>query len=172
MIYRGRHDNAYFGRTMELTIDLPYQLVFLPAKAAFRSHIEGHPPLTFEGRHAFVAIAMPARAPAADAPLTMPDLKALEGLNDSPQDGGGHLEVAGLPQDSASAYATEYTAWTALADLDRQTFYVRDHRSLNFSKVELSAAAGGDTPGVLPLATIAGSPGDVTARLTGATAPA
>jgi penicillin V acylase-like amidase (Ntn superfamily) len=73
---------AYFGRTLELTMDLPYQLAYCPAGQAFTSHLEGHAPLAYESRYAFLAVTMPGRMPTADAPLKLTDFKALEGLND------------------------------------------------------------------------------------------
>lgn len=82
LIYRDRSDKVYFGRTLELTTDLPYQIVYLPAGMKFASLIEGHPPLEYVGKHAFICVAMPDRQPTPDAPLNIGDLKALEGMND------------------------------------------------------------------------------------------
>lgn len=364
LIYTDASGKAYFGRTMELTIDLPYQLAYLPEGVPFRSTVEGHPALSFEGRYAFVAIVVPARAPTPEQPLGLADLKALEGLNtagltfsllsypaagggrqavdrtravlsasdlgtwvlsqfdtvaavraalgdqpvlleplallggvespfhyvvhdrsgaslviefdrgemhlhdnpvgvmtngpafdwhltnldnytyltnvdrssamfgtyravqpdsgiataglpasntsvgrfvraayyaqftekaetpdlavvtlahimnnfdrargvsiDYPEEGGGHLEVAGLQQDTAHPYATEFTSWTALADLDRATFHVRDYRGLNFSSVALGSLAEVAAPCVMPLARLGAAGGDAAALLASA----
>lgn len=81
--YRDAQGNVYFGRTLELTIDLPYQVVYFPAGFAMTSHIAGHPPLDYVAQHRFVAIAMPARIPTRETPITIADLKALEGVNDA-----------------------------------------------------------------------------------------
>jgi penicillin V acylase-like amidase (Ntn superfamily) len=82
LVYRDTANKVYFGRTLELTSDLPYQIVFLPAGVPFSSEIEGHPTFEYTGKHAFIAVAMPARVPTKEAPLGLGDLKALEGMND------------------------------------------------------------------------------------------
>lgn len=82
LIYRDTSDKVYFGRTLELTSDLPYQIVYLPAGTSFSSHIDGHPSAEFVAKHSFLAVTMPDRIPKADAPLGLSDLKALEGMND------------------------------------------------------------------------------------------
>lgn len=82
LTYRDTSDNVYFGRTLELTSDLPYQITYLPVGTPFFSVIDGHPSLDYKGKYAFLAIAMPARVPTADKPLALGDLKALEGMND------------------------------------------------------------------------------------------
>jgi len=347
LLYSDKAGRFYFGRTLELTVDLPYQLVFFPAGMPFSSEMDGHPAFTFTGRYAFLAIAMPGRIPTADTPLGIGDMKVLEGMNtegltfsvlsypsaggghqavettravlsasdlgswalgsftrvadlkaaladqpvmlealsilggvespfhyvvhdaggasiviefhsgemtvydnpvgvmtngprfdwhltnldnythltnvdrsastfgaykaaqpdsgiataalpasntsvgrfvraayyahytekaatpdlavqalahimnnfdrprgatiDYPEEGGGHLEVAGLAQDGTTDYATEFTAWTSLSDLARRCFYVRDYRSLNFVRFDLAACAALGEPKVVPL---------------------
>jgi len=100
--YRDKAGDTYFGRTLELTTDLPYQVAFVPRGVAFRSSVAGHPSLDFDGAHAFIAVTMPARLPTPDAPLGIADFKALEGLNDAgltfsllsyPAAGGTHAAV-------------------------------------------------------------------------------
>lgn len=365
LIYRDATDKVYFGRTMELTIDLPYQVVYFPVGFEARSQVEGHAPMTYAAKHAFICVAMPARLPTPEAPLTLADLKALEGLNDQgltfsllsypgaggtqqpvamtravlaasdlgswilgqfttvaeakvalaeqpilleplaiiggaetpfhyvahdatgaglvieftngkmalydnpvgvmtngpdfpwhlknlnnytflsnidrsqasfgdykacqpdsgiataalpasntsvgrfvraayyaqftekaatpdaavqtlahvmnnfdrprgvtidyPEAGNDHLEVEGLPQDGATRYATEFTSWTALDDLDRKAFYIRDHLSLNFTRFELQALSGVTSPKVLPLRRVGTAAGDGAALLTAST---
>jgi choloylglycine hydrolase len=103
LIYRDSSDKAYFGRTMELTTDLPYQLVYFPAGLSFSSAIEGHPALSYSGKYGVLAVTMPGRVPTAQSPLGVADLKVLEGMNDQgltfsllsyPAAGGGHASVA------------------------------------------------------------------------------
>ena len=81
LIYKDAAGTAYFGRTLELTIGLPYEVVAVPAGVPFSSSVAGHPALPFTAAHGFVAIAMPDRLPTDDAPLGFADLKPLEGLN-------------------------------------------------------------------------------------------
>jgi Penicillin V acylase and related amidases len=80
--YKDAAGNAYFGRTLELTTDLPYQLAYFPAGFGFQSQVEGHPPVRFASRFGFLSVTMPDHLPSADAPLGISDFKVLEGLND------------------------------------------------------------------------------------------
>lgn len=82
LIYRDTAGRVYFGRTLELTINLPYRVVFFPAGFENTSQIKGHTPLTYSAKHAFFAITMPAVLPAPGARPTVSELKPLEGLND------------------------------------------------------------------------------------------
>ncbi|MGV2982042.1 linear amide C-N hydrolase, partial [Camelimonas sp. ID_303_24] len=356
LVYKDAAGKAYFGRTLELTVALPYQLVLFPKGAQCVSEVAGHPAVTFERRHDFVAITMPGRLPTAAAPLGPDDLKVIEGLNDQgltfsllsypsaggaqsldmtraalaasdlggwilgsfatvaevraglerqpvlleplamlggavspfhyvahdptgaalvieftkgvmrlfdnpvgvmtngpefdwhltnlnnytflsnvdrssatfgaltarqpdsgiataglpssstsvgrfvratyyaqfteqaaspdaavrtlahvmnnfdrprgvsidcPADGGGGLEVQGLKTGDGETYATEFTSWTSMSDLDRKLFFVRDYNGLNFVSVDLKTLAGLDAPRVIPLAKLADQAGDV-----------
>jgi choloylglycine hydrolase len=80
--YKDAAGRAYFGRTLELTVDLPYQLLHLPAGVKTISHMPGHPVVEVTGRYGIMAVAMPARVPTTGAPMVLADLKILEGLND------------------------------------------------------------------------------------------
>lgn len=80
--YKDAAGNAYFGRTLELTIDLPYQLAYLPAGFETVSQVPGHPALDMKARYAAIALTMPDRVPSVEAPLGIADLKILEGLNE------------------------------------------------------------------------------------------
>lgn len=361
LIYRDTADKVYFGRTLELTIDLPYRIVYVPQGAPFSSRLGDHPATSYVGKYAFIAVAMPARIPTADAPLGIADFKALEGMNDQgltfsllsypaaagteakvattqavlsasdlgswalgqfatvaevrdalaaqpvmlealsllggvespfhyvvhdaagaafviefdrgemrtydnpvgvmtngprfdwhltnldnytflgnvdkssatfgsyraaqpdsgiataglpasntsvgrfvravyyaqftekadtpdlavqtlahvmnnfdrprgvtidyPAAGGGHLEVAGLEADPTATYATEFTCWTNLSDLDRKHFYLRTYRGMNFTRFDLTALAGVEGPRLLPIQKIDGFGGDATDSL-------
>ena len=81
--YRDADGGVYLGRTLELQMELPYQVVFVPKGAPFSSQTEGHPAVEFTTRLATVAIVMPDRVPTADAPLGPGDLKPLEGMNEA-----------------------------------------------------------------------------------------
>lgn len=359
--YKDAAGRAYFGRTLELTVDLPYQLLHLPAGFETVSDVPGHPAVTLAARYGLLAVAMPARMPKPDAPLTVADFKVLEGLNDQgmtfsllsypaaagkqasvaatqavlsasdlgawalgqfatvaevkaalaeqpvmlqplqllggvespfhyvvhdatgaslviefnrgamtvhdnpvgvmtngpkfdwhltnldnytflsnvdqssatfgdykamqpdsgiataglpasntsvgrfvravfyahftekaatpdlavqalahilnnfdrprgvtidyPVGAGSHLEVKGLAEGSDAPYATEYTCWTSLSDLDRKLFYVRDYRSLNYTCFDVAALAGSKAPSVVPLRKVFPAVSDATALL-------
>ena len=82
LIYRDSSDGVYFGRTLELSMELPYQLGYFPVGQPFSSVVEGHPAMEYQGLYRFLAITMPDRAPAADRPLLTNDFKVLEGVNE------------------------------------------------------------------------------------------
>lgn len=81
--YRDAAGNVYFGRTLELTIDLPYQITWFPTEFVTTSQVDGQVPLTFAARHGVLAVTMPWRTPTDEQPIKIEDLKILEGLNDS-----------------------------------------------------------------------------------------
>jgi len=83
LIYQDAKGAVYFGRTLELTMDLPYQLAYLPAGQGFSSRYRNHPPLDYITRHAILAVVMADRRPSAEAPLTVADFKIVEGFNDA-----------------------------------------------------------------------------------------
>ena len=361
LVYTDATGASYLGRTLELTIDLPYQVVYFPAGLAATSQIPGHPALDYEMRHGCLTVTMPARVPTAEKPMGLADLKVIEGLNDAgltfsllsypsaagkqeaveatrailavsdlgswvlgrfatvaevkgalaaqpvmlealpilggvvspfhyvvndatgaslviefdagkmtlydnpvrvmtngprfdwhltnldnytflsnvdkssatfgghkaiqpdsgiataglpssstsvgrfiravyyatfaekadtpdaairtlghvmnnfdrprgisidyPEGGGGHMEVKGLAADTAHAYATEFTSWTSLSDLQRKLFFVRDYSHLNFTQFDLSAFAGLKAPKVVPLSRLGADLGDGTKSL-------
>ena len=82
LVYRDAAGRSYFGRTLELTVDLPYRIAWFPAGYAMRSQVADHPPVSFTTRYGMLAIAMPVRFPTKDDPIDVADLKVLEGLND------------------------------------------------------------------------------------------
>lgn len=82
LLYRDARDRFYLGRTLELGIDLPYQVAVFPAGTDLSSEASGHPALTWTTRHLFVAVTMPA-APPSGAGFGSADLKVIEGLNDA-----------------------------------------------------------------------------------------
>jgi len=87
---------------------------------------------------------------------------------DYPDGGAGHLEVRGLSTGGSEPYATEYSCWTSLADLDRRLLLVRGYGSLNFSRLDLTAFAGVDQPRVLPFSRLDAAAVDTTGVLRGA----
>lgn len=82
LVYTDATGANYLGRTLELTIDLPYQVVYFPAGLAATSQIPGHPAVDYTMRHSCLTVTMPARVPTADKPIGLADLKVIEGLND------------------------------------------------------------------------------------------
>ncbi|MFG1275766.1 linear amide C-N hydrolase [Xanthobacter autotrophicus] len=114
LIYSDADGRSYLGRTLELTIDLPYQVVFLPPGFAASSQIAGHPALAYTSRHGFLSLTMPWRVPTPDAPLGLGDLKVVEGLNDQ----GLAFSLLSYPAAAGKPQAVEMTrAVLSVADL-------------------------------------------------------
>lgn len=74
LLFRDAGGGAYAGRTMELTMELPYVVASIPKGHKFSSVVEGHDPLEFQTKHAIFAITVPNG--------TIDDLKIVEGLNE------------------------------------------------------------------------------------------
>lgn len=74
LLYKDASGAPYSGRTMELPMELPYQLTYFPRESSFASAAADHRALDFRAKHAFVAVTVP-------DPVTK-DLKVVEGLND------------------------------------------------------------------------------------------
>lgn len=115
--YRDAGGKVYFGRTLELTVDLPYQIAWLPAGFAVTSQVEGEAPFSFTSRHGALAVTMPNRAPSPGHPIGATDLNVLEGLNDAgltfsllsyPAAAGGHR---GTAMTQAVLGASDLGAW-------------------------------------------------------------
>ncbi|MGE4372213.1 MAG: linear amide C-N hydrolase [Xanthobacter sp.] len=110
LLYRDAADRAYLGRTLELSLDLPYQVSLFPKGLALSSTVQGHPALNWDMRHAAVAVTMPS------VPTATPDvgdLKIIEGLNDA----GLTFSVQSYPQ-AAGPQAPVDAARAALSAAD------------------------------------------------------
>lgn len=83
LIYRDASNRPYLGRTLELSVDLPYQVSFMPQQLAMSSKVGEQPELTWTNSHAFIAVTMPAAVPAPGAPLDSSILKVVEGVNEA-----------------------------------------------------------------------------------------
>ncbi|MEJ8570911.1 linear amide C-N hydrolase [Microbaculum marinum] len=148
LIYSDKNGNFYFGRTLELTVDLPYQLVFVPRGQAFSSEVPGHPVLSYPAKNAFLAVAMPARMPTAAAPLGLGDMKVLEGLNTE----GLTFSVLSYPSAGGTQKPVEMThAVLAASDLGSWIL-------ASFARVGEVKSALADQPVMLePLAVLGGA---------------
>ena len=114
LVYRDSSNGVYFGRTLELSMELPYQFACFPPGQSFHSQVEGHPALQFRGACRFLAIAMPDRTPSADRPLTANDFKVLEGVNEH----GLTFSLLAYPATGGAAGAADMTrAILSVSDL-------------------------------------------------------
>ncbi len=113
LLYKDAAGKAYFGRTMELTVTLPYQLALLPKGAQCSSRMEGHPEFVYQRLHNVIAITMPDRLPTATDQIKPDELKVVEGLNDA----GLTFSLLAYPA-AAGAQTSEMTrAVVAASDL-------------------------------------------------------
>lgn len=83
LLYHDASDRPYLGRTLELSVDLPYQLAVLPKGLDLSSTVKGHPSHRWRTARTMIAITMPAVAPAPGTTFGVGDLKIIEGLNDA-----------------------------------------------------------------------------------------
>lgn len=81
LLYRDARGRAYVGRTLELTMDLPYLVAWFPAGLELDSRVSSHPPLRWRNRFAALAVTMPASPPAPGTTPGPAELKVIEGLN-------------------------------------------------------------------------------------------
>lgn len=75
LVYKDENGAAYAGRTMELPMQLPYEITYFPAGMKFDSYVSGHPELYFSAKHSFISVTVP-------DPVTK-NLKVVEGVNDA-----------------------------------------------------------------------------------------
>lgn len=83
LTYRDTSGRIYLGRTLELTSNLPYQLLYLPAGFSVASRPLQNPALCYTAKLASLCVVMPDRLPLPDSPLGVPDFKVVEGFNEA-----------------------------------------------------------------------------------------
>lgn len=131
LLLRDANAGAYAGRTMELSMELPYVLASLPKGHQFTSTVDGHQPLSFVTDYAIFAIAVPNQ--------TVADLKIVEGVNDQ------GLSFSVLAYAGASGPADNAAKTTAmLAAIDLGAFVLGQCATADMVKAKLA-----DNPVVL-----------------------
>lgn len=75
-------NRAYVGRTLELSIELPYQIAYFPQGQSVSSVAEGFAPLQWSLRYAVMAVTMPDKLPTPGQSFEATDLKVIEGVNE------------------------------------------------------------------------------------------
>lgn len=81
LLYFDASRQAYLGRTLELTLELPYQISVFPEGLGLGSQAKGYQPLSWPVKFPFLAITMPASVPEAGQTPGATDLKVVEGMN-------------------------------------------------------------------------------------------
>ena len=106
LLYKDAHGASYAGRTMELPMELPYEVAYFPVGASFESLVKGQPALAYQAKQAFISIAVP-------DPVSK-DLKVVEGMNDA---GMSFSVLAFASTDGPSEMLSKTTAALAAIDL-------------------------------------------------------
>lgn len=147
LIYTDTAGRPYLGRTLELTTDLPYHLVYFPAATAFASHLKDEAGLSYTSTHAVLGVTMPGRIPTPEAPITLGDLKVLEGMNDQ------GLTFSLLSYPSASGQGASLAATRAiLSASDLGTWVLGQFASI----AEVKSALAAQPVALEPLALLGG----------------
>jgi len=114
LTYLDAASRPYVGRTLELELTMPYQVVAVPAGTRFRSQVPGKDPFEWTSSRTFIAVGAPEGPPAADG--TPPPLMVLDGANDvgltvnvNAYPGGANN--APMPDAPAVLEAADMTAW-------------------------------------------------------------
>lgn len=149
LVYKDAAGKTYCGRTLELTVELPYQVAYMPPGNAVTSAVPGHPPLAYRSRHRVLAVTVPARVPTEDAPATIADLKVLEGLNEK----GLTFSVLSYPTAAGEPQALD-PARPALAVDDLGTWSLGQFGTV----AEVKAALATQQLAIVPLEILAGAP--------------
>lgn len=74
---------AYLGRTLELDVEEPWHVAYVPSGISFRSEVPGHDPVSYTTTRDVVAVVSPAELPAPGEAIGPASFKACEGLNDA-----------------------------------------------------------------------------------------
>lgn len=136
LLYLDAANNAYLGRTLELSVELPYQVSFIPKQVEFTSALAGFAPVSWSARYAYLAITMPDAMPAPGTTLGPNDLKVIEGVNEA----GLTFSVQAYPQAGGEDPAPNAAqAMLSAADLGAWVLG-------QFSNVEDIKAALGELP--------------------------
>ncbi|WJJ93328.1 linear amide C-N hydrolase [Neopusillimonas aromaticivorans] len=75
LLYTDERGTPYAGRTMELPMELPYEVTYFPVGSKFDSQVKAHPELDYASKYAFVSVTVP-------DPVTK-GLKVVEGINEA-----------------------------------------------------------------------------------------
>lgn len=81
LLYTDANERPYVGRTLELSMELPYLVAVFPRQSALQSAVEGYPELDWTARYAFTGITMPDREIEPGTAPQPTDLKIVEGMN-------------------------------------------------------------------------------------------
>lgn len=101
LLYRDTNGNAYAGRTLELPMEMPYQIAFLPAGQDHQSAVQGSATLRYKTAYPILAVTVP---------FAPGDLKIVEGLNSE----GLTFSALSYPGAAQAAFETTKAALSAV----------------------------------------------------------
>lgn len=116
LLYVDAMNRPYVGRTLELSLELPYLIARFPKNTTLTSSVSGYPSIDYALKHAILAVSMPSEPPTS-AGFGPQDLKVIEGLNDA----GLTFSVQSYPQAGGSQPGLKNDQ-PALSILDLGTF--------------------------------------------------
>ncbi|HLS16496.1 MAG TPA: linear amide C-N hydrolase [Paenalcaligenes sp.] len=83
LLYIDANQRSYVGRTLELSIELPYSVARFPKDSKYESQVEGFPALQWTTRYTVLAVTMPNTVPRPGGAPQQADLKVIEGMNEA-----------------------------------------------------------------------------------------
>lgn len=83
LLYLDANNKAYVGRTLELSIDLPYLVSYFGKNTQLTSIVPGFEPVQWRMRYAVFAVTMPAKPLAENTAPNPNELKIIEGVNEA-----------------------------------------------------------------------------------------
>lgn len=139
LAYSDQTGSVYIGRTLELPMELPYFVAYMPKDTPFGSQASQHHVLNFTSKYSFFGVCVPNGS--------LKDLKIVEGLNEAGLNfsllafSGGDGPMDALTNDDTVLSAIDLGAWAL---------------SLFATVDEVKAALNNETVLVAPLAALGG----------------
>ena len=124
---------TYFGRTLELDVDEPWVLAYVPVGMDFVSDAPDLEPFKYTSKYGFLGVTAPARMPTKEEPLTQNDLKVCEGMNTE----GVTFSLLAYPTSGAPGEAVANTV-EAIQAWDLGTFILSQCSTVADAKEQLA----------------------------------
>src|SRR5690625_6634690 len=83
LLYIDANQRSYVGRTLELSIELPYSVARFPKDSKYESQVEGFPALQWTTRYTVLAVTIPNIVPRQGRAPQQAELKVSEGMNEA-----------------------------------------------------------------------------------------
>lgn len=83
LLYTDANNLPYVGRTLELSLELPYLVARFPKDSKYESQVEGFPVLQWTTCYTVLAVSMPSSVLSPGTQPEQSDLKVIEGMNEA-----------------------------------------------------------------------------------------